>query len=42
MLDKEDWALDDQQLIEREKDRKERRKKNRSRRTKKLDNGDKT
>ena len=42
MEDKEEWAVDDQQLIEREKDRKERRKKNRSRRTKKLDNGDKT
>ena len=42
MEEKEEWAVDDQQLIEREKDRKDRRKKNRSRRTKKLDNGDKT
>ena len=31
----EEWAMDDQQKIEREKDRKERKKKNRTKRTKK-------
>jgi len=31
----EEWAVDDQQKIERDKERKERRKKNRTKRTKK-------